>query len=118
VPCGQTSPVFVVQWFVSLVIDRGASLWCAASVREMLGEITGQNEMASDWSTGRLWLLRIGLAALLRSKVIAGDWVGLIDHSIQIGVSVPGPSQPAVEGSLHELGRVGGMQAEDTGVGR
>jgi hypothetical protein len=29
--------------------------------------------------------LRIGLAALLRSKVIADDWIWLIDHSIQIG---------------------------------
>ena len=35
--------------------------------------------------TGRLWLLRIGLAALLRPKVIAEDWVWMIDHSVQIG---------------------------------
>jgi hypothetical protein len=32
-----------------------------------------------------MWLLRIGLAALLRPKVIADDWVWMIDHSIQIG---------------------------------
>jgi hypothetical protein len=32
-----------------------------------------------------LWLLRLGLAALLRPKVIAADWVWMIDHSIQIG---------------------------------
>ena len=37
------------------------------------------------WSTGRLWLLRVGLAALLRPKVIAEDWVWMVDHSIQIG---------------------------------
>jgi hypothetical protein len=32
-----------------------------------------------------MWLLRIGLAALRRPKVIAPDWVWMIDHSIQIG---------------------------------
>jgi hypothetical protein len=36
-------------------------------------------------STGRSWLLRIGLAALLRTKAIAADWAWMIDHSIQIG---------------------------------
>ena len=38
-----------------------------------------------DWSTGRLWLLRIGLAALLGPLVVADDWVWVVDHSIQIG---------------------------------
>lgn len=33
----------------------------------------------------RLWRFRIGLAALLRPQVIATDWVGMVDHSIQIG---------------------------------
>ena len=41
--------------------------------------------MSPDRSTGRLWLLRLGLAAVLRPKVIAKDWAWLIDHSIQIG---------------------------------
>jgi len=85
VPCGQQYPVFVVQWFLSLVVDRRASLRCAVSVLEMFGEFTGQDGMDPNRSTGRLWLLRIGLAALLRSKVIADDWIWLIDHSIQIG---------------------------------
>jgi hypothetical protein len=84
VPCGQQYPVFVVQRFVSLVIDCGASLRCAASVLGLF-QVTGEDEMIPDWSTGRLWLLRIGLAALLRSLVIADDWVWVIDHSIQIG---------------------------------
>jgi hypothetical protein len=84
VPCGQQYPVFVVQWFASLVIDCGASLRCAASVLDLF-EVTGEGESVPDWSTGRLWLLRIGLAALLRSLIIADDWVWLVDHSIQIG---------------------------------
>ena len=38
-----------------------------------------------DWTTGRLWLLRVGLAKLLYPKQQARDWVWLIDHSAQIG---------------------------------
>ena len=42
-------------------------------------------EASPAWSTGRLWLLRIGLAALVRPKIIADDWVWMVNHSIQIG---------------------------------
>jgi hypothetical protein len=52
---------------------------------QFLGAEWGQDTMAPDGSTGRRWLLRIGLWALLRPKVIADDWVWLVDHSIQIG---------------------------------
>ena len=74
-----------MHWFVSLVLECGASLRCAAKVFELFGSTTGQDGIDPDRSTGRLWLLRIGLAALLRPKVIADDWVWLVDHSIQIG---------------------------------
>jgi hypothetical protein len=77
--------VGVVLWFVSLVLTCGASLRCAASVLGFVGAVTGQDEIVPDRSTGRLWLLRLGLAALLRSKVLSEDWVWMIDHSIQIG---------------------------------
>ena len=84
VPCGQQYPVFVVQQFVSLVIDCGASFRCSASAMGLF-QTTGEDETVPDWSTGRLWLLRIGLAALLRPLIIATDWVWVADHSIQIG---------------------------------
>jgi len=70
---------------VSLVIDNGASLRCAAGALELLNPPTSPKENSPVWSTGRLWLLRVGLAALLRPKVIAEDWVWMVDHSIQIG---------------------------------
>lgn len=75
----------VVQWFLALVLDCGASLRCAAAVLESIGAAAGRDDLAPDGSTGRIWLLRIGLAGLLRPKVIAADWAWLIDHSIQIG---------------------------------
>ncbi len=84
VPRGQQYPVFVVQQFTSLVIDCGTSLRCAAGVLGLF-QVTGEEASIPDWTTGRLWLLRIGLAAWRRPLIIADDWVWLIDHSIQIG---------------------------------
>lgn len=84
-PSGQQYPVVTVHWFLSLVLECGASLRCAAKALNLFGSIMGQDGMTPDRSTGRLWLLRIGLAALLRPKVIAEDWVWMVDHSIQIG---------------------------------
>ena len=85
VPRGQQYAAIATLRFVSLVLDCGASLRCAAKVFELFGPTMGQDGIAPDRSTGRLWLLRIGLAALLRPKVVADDWVWMIDHSIQIG---------------------------------
>ncbi len=84
-PRGQQYAVGVVQWFLTLVLDCGASLRCAAAVLGMIGMLCGRDDLAPDRSSGRLWLLRLGLAALLRPKVIAADWAWMIDHSIQIG---------------------------------
>jgi hypothetical protein len=85
VPRGQQYAVGVVRWFVSFVLDTGASLRCAAGVLGLLGRAADRGEVLPHWTTGRLWLLRIGLAALLRPKVIAEDWAWMVDHSIQIG---------------------------------
>lgn len=84
-PRGQQYPLGVVLRLASLVLDCGTSLRCAANVLELLGRITGDGPAAPHASTGRLWLMRIGLAALTRPKVIAEDWVWMADHSIQIG---------------------------------
>ena len=75
----------VPYWFVSLVLNCGASLRCAAKVLGLFNPTQGQDGIEPARTTGRLWLLRIGLAALRRPKVIATDWVWMADHSIQIG---------------------------------
>jgi hypothetical protein len=75
----------VVRWFVSLVIDCHASLRGAAGTLEFFSAETRHQAMTPNASTGRLWVLRLGLAALRRPKPIADDWVWLADHSIQIG---------------------------------
>ncbi len=75
----------MVRWFLSLVLTCHASIRGAANVLMFFGVETGCDAMAPDRSTGRLWLLRVGLWALLRPKRIGDDWVWLVDHSIQIG---------------------------------
>jgi hypothetical protein len=36
-------------------------------------------------NTGRMWLLRLGLYELARSKPKADDWVWILDHTVQLG---------------------------------
>jgi hypothetical protein len=38
-----------------------------------------------SWFAGRLWLLRLGYYKLMRPKVLADDWVWIVDHTIQLG---------------------------------
>lgn len=71
--------------FLALVLHCGASLRCAAGVLGWLGSVSGDDDLSPHATTGRLWLMRLGLAALTRPKILADDWAWLIDHSIQIG---------------------------------
>jgi hypothetical protein len=45
----------------------------------------GQADKIPDWTTSRMWLLRLGLAQLQQPVVKAADWVWLLDHSVQLG---------------------------------
>jgi hypothetical protein len=85
VPRGQQYPVGVVLQLVRLVIDCGSSLRGGANVLGLIGLITGDDQATPHPSTCRIWLMRIGLAALTRPLDIAEDWVWMADHSIQIG---------------------------------
>ena len=84
-PRGQQYAQGVVFALLTLVVRCAASLRCAASTLGLFGAAVGHCEVPPHWTTGRLWLLRVGLAALLRLKPIADDWVWMVDHSIQIG---------------------------------
>jgi hypothetical protein len=77
--------VGVVLGFLALVLRHGASLRCAAGVLGWLGSASGRDDLSPDGTTGRSWLMRLGLAALLRPKARADDWAWMIDHSVQVG---------------------------------
>lgn len=82
---GQQYSSGVVQLLVLLVLRNSVSLRASVGVLTMFERVAGLVGRDLHWTTGRLWLLRIGLAMLQRPKEIADDWVWVIDHSIQIG---------------------------------
>jgi hypothetical protein len=74
----------VIALFIGLV-QRGVSLRAASRVLDFIAQFFGLPFSAPDWTTGRMWLLRFGLARLTAPTDKADDWVWLIDHSVQIG---------------------------------
>jgi hypothetical protein len=102
---GHGYPCGVIALFLQFV-QLGVSLRASSRVLEFVARFFGLAFSAPDWTTGRMWLLRFGLAQLIAPKVQADDWVWLIDHSVQIGkqkvlailgirlVDLPMPEQP------------------------
>src|SRR5258708_27722461 len=74
----------VITLFLGLV-QLGVSLRATSRVLDFMARFFGLPFSAPDWTTGRMWLLRFGLAQLNAPKDQADDWAWLIDHSVQIG---------------------------------
>jgi hypothetical protein len=77
--------VGLVSLFLRLVLEAGVSLRSAPRVLETINRALGLSIPVPCWTSGRLWLLRLGHAMLTAPRVVAEDWVWLIDHSVQIG---------------------------------
>ncbi|MBU1751418.1 MAG: hypothetical protein KKA73_27375 [Chloroflexi bacterium] len=71
--------------FIQLVLADAAGLRCAGRVLATMGDVFGGSATAPAWSTGRLWILRLGYYKLTRPKDQADDWVWIIDHTLQVG---------------------------------
>jgi len=84
VPAAHGYPSGVITLFLGLV-QLGVPLRATSRVLEFFARFFGLPFSAPDWTTGRMWLLRFGLAQLNERKDLAADWVWLIDHSVQIG---------------------------------
>jgi len=63
----------------------GVSLRGAARVLAVIAEAFGLPMAVPHWTTGRLWLMRLGHATLTMPWEQADDWAWLADHSVQIG---------------------------------
>jgi hypothetical protein len=74
----------VVCLFVRLVM-AGVSLRGAPRVLELVAAAWGLPLEVPHWTTGRLWLLRLGHFLLTRPLERARDWAWLVDHSVQVG---------------------------------
>ena len=73
------------MWFVSLVLQASSSLRGASQAMAMTQALFQWPYGAPAWSTGRLWLLRLGYYKLTRPKEHADDWAWIVDHTVQMG---------------------------------
>lgn len=77
----------LIRLFVELVVQGASSLGAASAtltlIRRFLPGVLG---VPTD-DCGQLWLLRVGLYEIQRSKVQADDRIWIVDHTIQIGVT-------------------------------
>jgi hypothetical protein len=75
----------VVSLFLRLVLEAGVSLRGVPRVLATINEVLGLSLPVPCWTTGRLWLLRLGHARLTAPHEQGDDWAWLVDHSVQIG---------------------------------
>lgn len=66
-------------------MNGSTSLRGAARVLAILAEACGWGIAIPHWTTGRLWLMRLGHALLTMPLPQADDWAWLVDLSVQIG---------------------------------
>jgi hypothetical protein len=76
--------VQTIGLFVRLVLNS-ISLRGTARVLSVMAEGGDLPLDVPDWTTGRLWLLRLGHAQLTMPLPQADDWAWLVDLSVQIG---------------------------------
>jgi len=75
----------VVTLFCRFVLEARTSMTAASAVLAVVWpERAAQGEIPHP-TTGRSWLLRLGLYKLEHAAVPAEDWVWLADHVVQIG---------------------------------
>ncbi len=85
VPYRHVFPLGCIELFLSLVISAATSLRGAGRAIEiMVAQLEGPYA-GPAWTTGRLWLLRVGYYQLMRPKEPAEDWVWIVDHTVQLG---------------------------------
>jgi hypothetical protein len=75
----------LISMSLSLVLEAGVSLRAVPRVLGTVSRALGLSLAVPCWTTGRLWLLRLGHAMLTAPRVKADDWAWLMDHSVQIG---------------------------------
>ncbi len=71
--------------YIMLVLSVAASIRCAEGIIDLLNSFFCVLYRIPSYWSGRLWLLQLGYYKLMREKEKAGDWVWIVDCSIQIG---------------------------------
>ncbi|MEA3341292.1 MAG: hypothetical protein U9R15_15115 [Chloroflexota bacterium] len=70
---------------LSLMLDCRGSLRAAALATGFVNRLLGAEQEVPSPTSVRAWLLRVGLHQLQRPLEKAGDWVWIVDHTVQIG---------------------------------
>ena len=70
---------------LSLKLDCRGSLRGTALATGLINRLLGGEQEVPSPTSVRSWLLRIGLYQLQRPLEKAGDWVWIVDHTVQIG---------------------------------
>jgi hypothetical protein len=81
----QQFPLGVVAGSLALVLCAGTRLRRAAAILAMNCRWCGIDTRVASYYSVRLWLLRLGLYQLNRSKEQADDWIWIVDHTVQMG---------------------------------
>src|SRR5436190_17478293 len=84
-PPGDHGYAVSMQCLFLRLILQGVSLRGVPRVLTVIAEAFGWSLSIPHWTTGRLWLLRLGHAVLTAPLEKTNDWAWLIDHSAQIG---------------------------------
>jgi hypothetical protein len=75
----------MIRLFLRLVLSSPLSLYGASCALQVtLQRLIVRDRTTPCASTGRLWILRLGLYELTRPKERADDWVWLVDYTIQL----------------------------------
>jgi hypothetical protein len=83
-PAGHGYGANTITLFLRLVMN-GVSLRGVPRVLTAIAEAFALPLDVPHWTTGRLWLMRLGHAMLTIPLEPAEDWAWLADHSVQIG---------------------------------
>jgi hypothetical protein len=81
---GGQFPVTIVRLAIDLVLQAGASMRGAAASLGLVAERLGLDLFMPSYGAIRSWLLRLGCHALT-CALPSGQWVWLVDHTVQIG---------------------------------
>ncbi len=75
-----------MKQYIELVLDAISLRGASRAITRITSSLQPALEVP-QWHTGRLWLLRLGYYELFRQKEQADDWVWIVDHTVQIGIT-------------------------------
>ena len=83
-PRHHYSPGVICLVAQGLLVARAGQRCLTAMLSLVAPLLPGMPEVPCA-NTGRMWLLRLGLHELTRSKPRADDWLWILDHTVQLG---------------------------------